>query len=142
VVSHVSVPPIQQYDFKSLFIRSKTEGKLNCNRALRRCRFNSRSAKYIQYVMHPQDIKMNFRCALLVNFRSATHICKMAIAPPYLALQGFNDHPELNSSKPLLRLAQFLILIISLAEYFQFHKFFSTSGAPCCNLISFLFYFL
>jgi hypothetical protein len=52
----------------------------------------------------------------------------MAISPPYLALRGFTDHPELNSSKPLVWLVQFLILIISLAEYFQFRRFFGTAA--------------
>jgi hypothetical protein len=36
-------------------------------------------------------------------------------------------------------LVQLLILIISLAEYFQFHRFSCTSGVPCCSSISSLF---
>jgi hypothetical protein len=47
---------------------------LNCRRADWRCRLNSRSAMYVCNT--PLGHKKNFRCALLVNFRSATHICK------------------------------------------------------------------
>ncbi len=60
--------------FKVCSQEVKTERKLNCNRALRRCRLNSRSAMYICNA--PPGRKKDFRCALLVNFRSATHICK------------------------------------------------------------------
>jgi hypothetical protein len=140
VVSQFSIPPLHQYDFLQFIIRSKTEGKLNCNRALQRCRLNSRRARYI--CKAPPGRKMNFRCALTVNFRSATHKCKMAIAPPYLALRGYTNHPELNSWKHLLWLVQLLILIISLAEYFKFHRFFGISRMPCCSSIFSLFYFL
>jgi hypothetical protein len=65
----------------------------------------------------------------------------MAIAPPQLALGGFTELSELNSSKPLLN-SIVNLLIISLAEYFQFRRFFCTSGVPCCSSISLLFLLL
>jgi hypothetical protein len=67
---------------------------------------------------------------------------KTDIAPPYLALRGFTELPELNSSKPLLWLVQFLILIISLAAYFHFCRFFCASGVPCCSSMSSLYLLL
>ncbi len=59
--------------------------------------------------------KKNFWCALHVNFRSATHICKMVTAHLYLALRRFTELPELNSSKHFLYLVQFSVLIMLLA---------------------------
>jgi hypothetical protein len=54
--------------FLKLIRKSKT-GEIEQQQALRRCRLNSR------YIGHaPLGCKMNFRCALLVNFRSATHM--------------------------------------------------------------------
>jgi hypothetical protein len=109
--------------FKVYSQEVKTECKLNCNRALRRCRLNSRSATYICNA--PLEHKMNFRCALLVNFHSATHICKNGICTSISGTPGLTELPELNTPKPLLWLVQFLILIISLAEYFQLCNFLS-----------------
>jgi hypothetical protein len=55
---------------------------------------------------------------------------KTEIAPPYLALRELTELPELNYPEPLLWFVLF-ILIISLAEYFQFRRFFCTFGVPC-----------
>ncbi len=137
MVLQFSVPPLQQYDFFKVYSQEvKTEWKLNCNRALQRCRLNSRSATYI--CNEPPGHKKNFRYSLRVPH---TYV-KTAIAPPYLAIRGLTELPELNSSMPLLWLLQLLILIISLAEYFQFRRFFRTSGVPCCSSISSLFLLL
>jgi hypothetical protein len=58
--------------FKVYSQEVKMEEKLNCNRALWNCRYNSRSATYI--CKAPPGRKMNLQGALIVNCCSATHI--------------------------------------------------------------------
>ncbi len=120
--------------FKVYSQEVKAECKLNCNRALRRCRLDGWSAMFICNA--PPGHKKNFRCALLVIFRSATHICKNSNC------NSVSGTPEVHwtSGDEFLEASSlvgaFFILIVSLAAHFRFHRFFCTSRVPCCSSIS------
>ncbi len=79
------------------------------------------------YVMRLRDIKRTSGVlCLLTSIVPHTYV-KTEIAPPYLALRKFTE---------------LLILIVSLAAHFLFHRFFCTSGVLCCSSVSSLFLLL
>ncbi len=84
----------------------------------------------------PLGCKKNFWRALLVNFFSATLICKNCNCTSVSGTAGV----QLTSGAEFLEASSLvgpvLILIISLAAYFQFLRLFCTSDVPCCGSIS------
>jgi hypothetical protein len=84
----------------------------------------------------PLGCKKNFWRALLVNFFSATLICKNCNSTSLSGTAGvqWTSGAEFFEASSLV--GPVLILIISLAAYFQFLRLFCTSGVPCCGSIS------
>ncbi len=91
----------------------------------------------------PSGRKKNFWCSLLVNFRSATHICKNRYCTSVSGTPEvhWTSRTEFLDASSLI--GPFLILIISLAAYFQFADF-SAPPAVCPAAVQFplCFYFL
>ncbi len=90
----------------------------------------------------PPGHKKNFRCALLVNFRCATHICKNGNCTSVSGTSEVHWPSEAEYLEASSLVGTFLILIVSLAAHFLFHRFFCTSGVPCCSSVSSLFLLL
>jgi hypothetical protein len=99
----------------------------------------------------PLGHQTNLRSALLVNYRSGSHVqyVKMAIAPPCPALWWLTELLELNSSYPPLLLVQFEVLMMSLvtisifADFqcsrcalLQFHIVYISVLTVCKNLLT------
>jgi hypothetical protein len=86
------------------------------------------------YVMHLQEVKITFGVPCLGT--SATHICKNGNCTSEFGIPEVHCIFGAESLKLLLWLVQFLILIISLATYFQFCRFFCTFSVPYYSSIS------
>jgi hypothetical protein len=84
----------------------------------------------------PSGGKKNFWWALLVNFRSATHICKNGNCTSISGTPEVHWTSRAEFLEAFSLVGAFFILFVSLAAHCQFHRFFCTSGVLCCSSMS------
>ncbi len=129
-------------NFLSLFTRSKNRVEIELQQGTPEVQI-----KQLECLIHtvcdaPPGSKKNFRCALLVNFRSAAYTCKNGNCTSVFGTLKVHWTSGTEFLEASSLIGAFLILIISLAAYFQFCRFFCTSGVPCCSSTSSLFLLL